>query len=237
MKVRHLFLGAAIALALLFTACTEEELNNLAGNIKVSVTQADGTAADSLIFQSSLNDEVDSATIILGMESKILTSGGAKVDFPFVGAKLMGISEDTYPITFPISDTNFLFHLDWTELITNSENAYNLLVVAMSENAYYIGATGSIEVEEYPEMGELLKGSVRNVEAYYITSAEIEELRTLIATAADPTADGFADAVARLAPYATAGNYIDYFPKVTFNGTINSRKANISSVLTSLNNL
>ena len=56
------------------------------------------------------------------------------------------------------------------------EESGNIVVLAASEHALYIGYAGTIAITRFANMGSLVKGSFNNVKAAYITEADIPAL-------------------------------------------------------------
>ena len=169
--------------------------------------------------------DVHAGTVMVGTMQTLISNDIANITYPLCAINLRDTNIGNYPIECPVNNIAFFEYLidtaDVNSLITSSLSAMeglgNLFVVAVAEDAFYIGYTGNVNVTAYGR-NELqrVEGSVSNVEAIYATVPQIEALVNM------PAADRPAD-------------LISYFPHITFNGTFSSMRADIESVINALN--
>jgi len=226
-----------------FTSCEDLADLDLVGHINLTATNPTGgdqAYADSttLNFTSAMcNINVDSividtmaaevnvGTVMVGTTQTLLSDDIANLSFPLCGINLRDTVPATYSISCPINDFSFFEYLDTTNinsLITTGlaigDNIGNLFAVAVSEDAYYIGYSGSITLTSFGRnMMSRVVGSVNDVEAIYVTGSQIEALANMSATE------------------RAAIDLTTYFPHITFNGSISSIRAEIEAVIDALN--
>lgn len=244
-------LATAMVCLLGFTSCDDDpealagliEQSDLIGHINLVASNpqngnpVDITIGDTLKFKSALCNvsidtlrydsievtSVEMGTIMVGTTDNIITGDVAEITYPLVGIHLNRAAVGTYTISCPIESFDFFKYLDSTDVnqmitsgITFGNEMGNLFAMAVSEDGYYIGYMGNIRINEFGEEGSLVKGNVNNVVAIYVTRQQIEEM-------ANMTADQQAGI-----------NLATYFPSVTFNGVISSRRANMEAIITAL---
>ena len=246
MKKSIFALAVAAMCAFSFTACEDLEELDLVGHINLLATNPTGgnqAYADStaLNFKSAMcNVNIDSAyidageyagtydihagTVMVGTTQTLVSDDIANITFPLCGINLRDTNRGDYVISCPINDFGFFQYLNTTDvnsLITSGlaigEDLGNLFAVAVSEEAFYIGFSGTIHVTAYGRR-ELsrVEGTVDNVEAIYVTVPQIE---ALVALPVDQRPTDLAN----------------YFPHITFNGSFSSMRADITTVVDALN--
>ena len=329
MKQKILALAMAVATLFAFSACEIDGLedlidtNSILGRIDVTtsngedgVTLEDGTT---IRFMSSLCNAVvtDSSlyTMVLATQRDLVDDNTYELSYPLIGMKLFDTVAGVYTINHVMS-YEFLISVDWKHLLTANDTVGNMFVMAVSEDGFYFGMNGSIELTEYNGMGTMVKGNINNMQAVYMSRSrmtaldqrrtvildsieilradslaiaqQVEQLRTDSATVATQAAalqahldslqnnpqptnptwvDDVNNTVAQLsALQATADNLMTqaqaladqanalaaaanrlaeeansfinslstYFPAITLNGTLTSRRANISSIIESI---
>lgn len=245
MKKRLLAIAAAAAMAFGFSACENSDLfgsikleasNAVAGT--VSSTQA-YAAGDSVVFMSALSNvkldslavvdttlgvdttvyNLDAGTLIVGSVENITKADFESLTYPLCGINLRGDQAKTYPISCPIDKIEFFKYLDTSNvnnLIANglsfNDEMGNLFAVAVSEDAFYIGYDGNVVISKFGGDGSTIDGKLDNVKCVYVTVQQIEALAKL----------------------ETVPNLDTYFPTITFNGTITSRRLPLDTVLKAL---
>lgn len=246
MKKSILVLAVAAMCAFSFSACDELGDLDLVGHINLTATNPTGgeqAYADSteLAFKSAMsNVNIDSVyidageyagtydlhagTVMVGTTQTLISNDVANITFPLCGINLRDTVVGTYTISCPVDDFGFFEYLnaaDVNTLITTGleigGELGNLFAVAVSEDAFYIGYSGSINISAYGR-NELsrVEGTVNNVDAIYVTVSQLEALMNM------PASERPSDLAA-------------YFPHITFNGAISSMRADISTVIDALN--
>lgn len=246
MKKSILTLAVAAMCAFSFSACDELESLDLVGHINLTATNPTGgeqAYADSteLAFRSAMcNVSIDSVyvdagemagtysvhagTVMVGTTQSLVSNDIANITFPLCGINLRDTVAGNYPISCPVDDFGFFEYLngaDVNALITSGlqidGELGNLFAVAVSEESFYIGYSGSINITAYGR-NELsrVEGTVNNVEAIYVTLPQLEALMAL------PAGE-------------RPANLAAYFPHMTFNGSISSMRADITAVVDALN--
>lgn len=246
MKKSIIALAVAAMCAFGFTACEDLEDLDLVGHINLTATNpvggtqayADSTA---LNFKSAMcNVNIDSVyidageyagtydihagTVMVGTTQNLVSNDIANITYPLCGINLRDTIVTTYPISCPVNDFSFFQYLDTADvnsLITTGlaigDDLGNLFAVAVSEEAFYIGYSGSINITSYGRSElQRVEGTVNNVEAIYVT---VSELEALVALPVDQRPTDLAN----------------YFPHITFNGSISSMRADITTVMDALN--
>ena len=245
MKKRVLAIAAAAALAFGFTACDDTNLmgsiklvasNPVAGTVSSTQPYANG---DSIIFISALSNvkldtvaitdstlgidttvyNVNAGTMIVGSVDNITKADFESLTYPLCGINLRGEEAKAYTISCPISDLAFfqyLNDLDVDALIANGLNYAgmlgNLFAIAVSEESFYIGYEGTVDITKFGGDGSTVDGTLKDVKCIYVTVPQLEEL----------------------VKNGTSGDLTTYFPTVTFNGTISSRRLPLDTVLKAL---
>lgn len=247
MKTRNAFLAAAVCGLFTLTACNPEEfikevIDENDGEMTLNASLAsDGeqyfATGDTVKFEAILCDidSTNSTSRFVGMANKLTESVEGNT-YPIVGMNLMGGSEGTYRIDFPINDADFLLNLEWNRLLTG-DNDVNVMVVAVNSDAYYIATTGEVEITSFGGMASQVTGMVNNAVCKYITDAKIDYIRELkerIARGvANPTEYGTDGAAA--AQELAAIDWTTYFPTIVFNGTFSCLRTNMARYLNALN--
>lgn len=246
MKKSILALAVAAMCAFSFSACEGFEDLDLVGHINLTATNPTGgdqayTDNTTVNYKSAMcNVNVDSVliesgelagtyavfagTVMVGTTQTLVSNDIADITYPLCGINLSDTNTGVYEISCPVNDFSFFQFLDTTNvqsLIASTQTVNevlgNLFAVAVSEEAFYIGFSGSVNVTSYGR-NELsrVEGTVNNVEAIYVTVSQIEELVNLPEDQR-PT------------------DLASYFPHITFNGSFSSMRADIDSVLEALN--
>lgn len=168
---------------------------------------------------------INPGTLFIGTEQNLLSGDIANITFPFIGINLNDTIEKNYTINCPLTSIDLWNHLDTADIttvltgVTDTESPIsNLFVIMLSENEYYIGYSGNIEITDFQDLNGLVKGDI-TVQAAYLTTSMI-------------------DALGAMSPLELASLDIDtYFRTVTFTGEISSRRTDISQVVESLNQM
>ena len=246
MKKNILTLAVAAMCAFSFSACDELTNLDLMGHINLVATNPTGgdqayADSTSLHFGSAMSNvsldsvlveggeyagvyEINAGTVMVGTTQTLLSNNIANITFPLCGINLRDTVAGSYAISCPVNDFGFFEYLNranMNSLITSGLEVGgmlgNLFVVAVSEESFYIGYSGSISISTYGR-NELsrVEGTVNNVEAIYVT---VPELEALVAMPAGQR----------------PSNLAAYFPHMTFSGSISSMRADITSVIDALN--
>lgn len=250
MKKKLVALAAVVACAFTFGACEEFGDLDLVGHINLTatnpvqglpgLTQAyeDSTV---LNFKSAMCNvsidsvyieageyagsyEINAGTVFVGTRQDILVNDVAQLTFPLCGINLRDTVVGNYPISLPIDDFSFIDMLDTTNvntLITTGlavgGNVGNVFAVAVSEEAFYLGFSGTVSISAYGQDFHRVEGTLNNVQAVYVTLEQLEYL-------------------AGLSPEQRASfDLAAYLPKITFNGSISTMRANIDAIVDALN--
>jgi len=160
---------------------------------------------------------VDFGSLFVGTEANLLQGENANITYPMIGLNLRDTAETTYEVNCPVDQVSFFKTIDstnWRSLLTeNQPDLGNIVVLAASEHALYIGYAGTITITRFANMGSLVKGSFNNVKAAYVTEADIEALAIEDIETIDIEAR---------------------FPHITLNGEISSRRADIQAIIEQL---
>lgn len=246
MKKSIITLAVAAICAFGFSACEGLEDLDLVGHITLTATNPTGgdqAYADSteLAFKSAMcNVNIDSVyvesgeyagtynvnagTVMVGTMQNLVSNDIANITFPLCGINLRDTVVANYAISCPVNDFSFFEYLNAASVQTLITTGLqiggelgNLFAVAVSEESFYIGYSGSVNITAYGR-NELsrVEGTVNNVEAIYVTVPQLEALMAM-PVSERPT------------------NLAAYFPHMTFNGRISSMRADITTVIDALN--
>ena len=238
MKKRFFAIATAVAAMFGFAACEGENpfgnLNgttDLLGHITLIASNPQNGEqpygeGDTLNFASAMCNinltiedsiAVDKGSLFIGTEANLLQGENANITYPLIGLNLRDTAEIEYEVNCPVDQVSFFKTIDstnWRSLLTeNQPDLGNIVVLAASEHALYIGYAGTITITRFAGMGTLVQGTFNNVKAAYVTEADIEAL-------AEEDIETI-DIEAR-------------FPHITLNGEISSRRADIQAVIEQL---
>ena len=247
MKKTLSIVAVAIAMVFGFTAC-EDDLG-LLGHITLTSSNAIGDqpyAADQTFeFRSAICnanfsnvaihiDSLNIDTVLNGSlgavfvgltESLLSATDFDNITYPLCGINLRDTVTGTYNFTYNI-DWSLIEQIDTTsinKMITSgmavSNGLGNVFVVASSDHAFYLAVAGNINVTEFGGNGSLVKGNINNATCIYVTREHIENLAALSAE------------------QRASINLLTEFPMITFNGTMESRRASIETVMQALDNM
>lgn len=184
---------------------------------------------DSVMIEAgeySGNYDIHIGTVMVGTTDNLITNEVANITYPLCGINVRDTATGTYAISCPINDFGFFEYLDTTNYnslittgLTIGNEMGNLFVVAVSEEAFYLGFSGSLTISAYGREGSLVQGSANNVDAIYVTTSQISQIANM--------------SEAERAQI----NLANYFPHLTFNGEFSCRRANIEAVMQALNEI
>ena len=246
MKKSVLALAIAAMCAFGFTSCDDPLAMDLVGHINLTATNptggdqayADNTTVNYTSAMCNVNIDsvyidageyagtydIHAGTVMVGTTQTLLSNDIANLTFPLCGINVRDTNTGTFDINCPVSDFGFFQYLNETDVnvlittgINYSDSLGNLFAVAVSDEAFYIGCSGSITISSYGrnELSRVV-GTVNNVDAIYVTVPQLEALMNM------PAADRPTDLAA-------------YFPHITFNGDFSSMRADITTVMDALN--
>ena len=159
--------------------------DGLLGNSTVYITNEAGDV-DTLAFTSSVaddfsktvNDITSVATIDLSANVDLTSNDLA---FPFMAFQFADTTTGSYALDHLLTvERLYHFNFDTLSSILAGPSGTNLIVIAMSDTAWYISDAGNINVSAYPAVGFMLEGTLNNVSAYYITQSNIDRLNQAI---------------------------------------------------------
>ncbi len=247
MKKTLSIITVAIFLAFGFSACDDDL--GLLGNITITSSNAIGDqpyAADQVFeFHSSVCnanfnnvsihiDSLDVDTVINGSfgtvfvgltESLLNVEDINNITFPLCGINLRDTVTGTYDFTYNV-DWSFIEQIDTTSLnkmittgLVQANALGNLFAVAASETAFYVAISGNINITEFGGNGSLVNGSINNMVCIYVTRDHLETLMQMPAS------------------QRAAIDLTTEFSTITFNGSMESRRASIETVLQALDDM
>ena len=169
--------------------------------------------------------DIHAGTVMVGTTQTLISNDIANITYPLCGINVRDTVPGTYDISCPIENFSFFEYLDTTNVsglittgLTFGEEIGNLFAVAVAEDAFYIGYSGTVTITNYGAEYMRVEGSVNNVNAIYVTVAQIEAIANMSE-----------------AERAEIGDLTSYFPHITFNGNFSSMRANIEVVMQALN--
>jgi hypothetical protein len=174
------------ALPFIFTSC-EGDFEDFFGDL---LDQASGSAevfaleenSNDTVFNGSFEFSAVSVidTTIENVDISYLIGISAhtsmeeqQIDFPYMLCTLGDTLEGLHIVNFTI-DTSFILNFDYEEFVqTNREN---IAAIIADEEKWYIGSSGSIQLDVYEGYGGLVDGSFNNVIAYHLTQEIVDDV-------------------------------------------------------------
>ena len=130
------------------------------------------------------------------------------------------LNNGNYAIRIPMVEGDFSFidslnENNWNYYLTNTNiqiagEPANIMVIALSEDEFYVCYDGNIHIDEWAAVGNRIQGQVQNVKAFRVTR---EILPALVAL-----------------PERATTLLSAYLPTVTFNGVISSARMTSENV-------
>ena len=221
--MKRLSIIILFALPFIFTSCEGDFadmfgdiLSQATGEAEVTITK-ENSVDTTLFFEFSAISNID--TTIESVDISYLIGISAhtsleeeEIDFPYMLCTLGDTLEGLHNVNF-IVDTNFILHFNYEEFArTNREN---IVAIIADEENWYIGSTGSIQLNQYESYGGLVEGTFNNIAAYHLTQ----------------------DLVDLIVDYYEMGNItsvmteIANIPTVVLNGSFTSRNLDVMSYL------
>lgn len=169
-------------------------------------------------------DEGDLGTLFFGSEKDVLVNSNNEIQFPLIGINLRDTTPElhngNYAIRIPMVEGDFSFidslnENNWNYYLTNTNiqiagEPANIMVIALSEDEFYVCYDGNIHIDEWAAVGNRIQGQVQNVKAFRVTR---EILPALVAL-----------------PERATTLLSAYLPTVTFNGVISSARMTSENV-------
>ena len=219
MKKSLLF--SAVALLMMSLSSCDEGLiidaveEGLLGSAEITITGQNGYYSNdtTIHFASTITDNIDTVienqavigTIDIFANVNLREQALA---FPFMGFQVSDTTPGTYTLSNVLTADRLRdFKFDSIADIFFNPSGLNVLLIAVSDTAWYISNGGTITITEYPGYGHNMKGTFNNVDAYYFTSSDVKRLN-----------DNWDDIQANGLVLS------DYFDQATINGEFNSRR-------------
>ena len=169
---------------------------------------------------------VNAGAIYIGVNGVNVMENTANIDWPLFGMNLRDTTVGTYYFFLPVQTFAFLNFIDTTSInslvatgLTFQRFPFNLFAVAADKDHFYIGYSGSVNVTTFGSEGSMVEGTFNNVKAYYVTTDKLREMIAL----------GAAEWNNR--------TLASELPTITFNGSFNSRRVNMTSAINRLNEM
>lgn len=219
---KSLLWGAAAALVLSLSSCDEGFIiqatqEGLLGSAEITITGQNGFYSNdtTINFSSTIADKID--TVFNDPDTAMCATIDicANIDlqkqelaFPFMGFQVTDTNTGTYTLSQVLTAERLRnFKFDSIADIFFNPSGCNVMLIAISDTAWYISDGGTITITQYPGYGRNMKGTFNNVNAYYFTISDIERLN-----------DNW-ESIA-----ANGLNLSDYFEPAVINGEFNSRR-------------
>ena len=217
---KSLLFSAVALLMMSLSSCDENLLidaveEGLLGSAEITITGQNGYYSNdtTIHFASTITDNIDTVidnqavigTIDIFANVNLREQALA---FPFMGFQVSDTTTGTYTLSNVLTaDRLRNFKFDSIADIFFNPSGLNVLLIAVSDTAWYISNGGTITITEYPGYGHNMKGTFNNVDAYYFTSSDVKRLN-----------DNWDDIQANGLVLS------DYFDQATINGEFNSRR-------------
>ena len=188
MKKSLLF--SAVALLMMSLSSCDEGLiidaveEGLLGSAEITITGQNGYYSNdtTIHFASTITDNIDTVienqavigTIDIFANVNLREQALA---FPFMGFQVSDTTTGTYTLSNVLTADRLRdFKFDSIADIFFNPSGLNVLLIAVSDTAWYISNGGTITITEYPGYGHNMKGTFNNVDAYYFTSSDVKRL-------------------------------------------------------------
>ena len=217
---KSLLFSAVALLMMSLSSCDENLLidaveEGLLGSAEITITGQNGYYSNdtTIHFASTITDNIDTVienqavigTIDIFANVNLREQALA---FPFMGFQVSDTTTGTYTLSNVLTADRLRdFKFDSIADIFFNPSGLNVLLIAVSDTAWYISNGGTITITEYPGYGHNMKGTFNNVDAYYFTSSDVKRLN-----------DNWDDIQANGLVLS------DYFDQATINGEFNSRR-------------
>ncbi len=217
---KSLLFSAVALLMMSLSSCDENLLidaveEGLLGSAEITITGQNGYYSNdtTIHFASTITDNIDTVienqavigTIDIFANVNLREQALA---FPFMGFQVSDTTTGTYTLSNVLTADRLRdFKFDSIADIFFNPSGLNVLLIAVSDTAWYISNGGTITITEYPGYGHNMKGTFNNVDAYYFTSSDVKRLN-----------DNWDDIQANGLVLS------DYFEQATINGEFNSRR-------------
>lgn len=217
---KSLLFSAVALLMMSLSSCDENLLidaveEGLLGSAEITITGQNGYYSNdtTIHFASTITDNIDTVienqavigTIDIFANVNLREQALA---FPFMGFQVSDTTTGTYTLSNVLTADRLRdFKFDSIADIFFNPSGLNVLLIAVSDTAWYISNGGTITITEYPGYGHNMKGTFNNVDAYYFTSSDVKRLN-----------DNWDDIQANGLVLS------DYFNQATINGEFNSRR-------------
>lgn len=230
-KAFYSFIGAIVCL-LVFSSCDTNFLTQLLGNASVTISDPTSSTyygdSTKIEFSSSLTDIVAADSNVawsnLALCANIDLTTANAITPPYLGITTTDTACQSYAVVCPVSfDSLAGFN---AEGLLSHSCGHNLFVLAASDTCWYLGRSGNIVISSFPAYGNLMEGTLNQVQAFYITQSKLDYLTDLTNRA------GQMDTAAISALASLDTN--TFFKTVTFNGSFSSRRSAISTLVQSL---
>lgn len=236
--MKKVFLSVALALfaGLTFVSCDPEDIRNIIDSVTGNATLVATSDAENFYANNEQIEFTACAGDYIYTDDSVLCNVyvGANVNFiedvpesigaPFFGLRLTDTVCGTYQLQNIVSKENIAF-ITPERLLTEVTDA-NIFVLAAADSVAYLAKSGTAEITSYPGFGEVSEVTLTNVQAYYVPKAKAMHVRDLV----EASNNGDLDAISELA----ALNIDEYFPTVTFSGSISARRMPVAKIMESL---
>jgi hypothetical protein len=170
---------------------------------------------DSLGIDTVVNGSL--GAVFVGTTDNLLSAEDFNnITFPLVGINLRDTTPQAhngnYAIHIPMVEGDFSFidslnENNWNYYLTNTNiridgEPANIMVIAVSEDEFYVCYDGNIHIDEWATVGNRIQGQVQNVKAFRVTRESLPALLDL--------------------PERATTLLSAYLPTVTLNGVISS---------------
>lgn len=191
---KSLLWGAAAALVLAFSSCDDPSIitqmaqEGLLGSAEITITGQNGYFNNdtTLNFASTITDKFDTlvtrgewdttyvATLDLFANVDLNKS---ELTYPFMGFQVSDTVAGTYTLSHILTPERLRnFNFDTIADLVFAPSGFNVMLIAVSDTAWYVADGGTITITEYPTTGHNMKGTFNNVQAYYFTKTDVEAI-------------------------------------------------------------
>ncbi len=230
MRSKIILLACALLGGTAFTAC-EGIFDDLIGHgeFTISETEGENFYADSttIDFASSISDcmvDDSAATYSNILLAALNLQSSDIIEEPYIAASLTDTLLQSYTIDCHLDLQGFA-EFD-AGVLLNTVMGHNMFILAGADTCWYIGYDGTVEIEDFPNYGYLMKCKFSDVKAYYITESKINYLKDLQRA----IANGDTEALATWNSITVE----EFFSHATFNGYTKSRRFPVADIVKSL---
>ncbi len=223
--MKKIFLSLMACTAMLFTACEGFGINGLLGSADFVMTTQNGSeiTVDTLKVKSCVGDAFydTTATGTLAIAANIdLTSTQSILSTPYFAFYV----QDTLTQAYTLDTLTPEYLQSWsTGFSIEKLISSNRIILVESDTSWVVSTGGNFTINDFENFGGYIRASADNARAFRLTQTLLDSLSNVT----DRAQNGDMEAIMFLQGYRPE----NFFPSVTINGNIESRRMNINGLV------